>query len=96
MKVTKAASIWLDYHRVHSKKNILRAYSLIILKFCKEFEDYKLNEIAVDHILDSLNQLTEGCKAQTKRIRFAHFCAFFNMLKNNLICDFTNPCDSPM
>ena len=78
------------------KKNTLRAYTVIICKFCQEFEDYKLNEISVDHILDFLNQLTEGCKAQTKRIRFAHLSAFFNFLKNNLICDFTNPCDSPM
>ena len=34
------------------KKNTLRAYSLIIFRFCQEFEEHKLDEIAVDHILD--------------------------------------------
>jgi integrase len=43
-----------------------------------------------------MNQITEGTKPQTKRIRFSHLTAFFNFMKNNFDCDFKNPCDSPM
>ena len=35
-------------------------------------------------------------KFQTKWIRFSHLTAFFNFIRNNLDCDFKNPCDSPM
>ena len=65
-------------------------------KFCEEFGDHQLDELAVDDIMDFLNQLTDGCKPQTKRIRYAHLSAFFNFVKNNLDSDFSNPCDSPM
>ncbi len=65
-------------------------------KFCEVFGDHQLDELAVDDIMDFLNQLTDGCKPQTKRIRYAHLSAFFNFVKNNLDSDFSNPCDSPM
>ncbi|MGD8764676.1 MAG: site-specific integrase [Desulfobacteraceae bacterium] len=65
-------------------------------KFCKEFSDYQLSELTVDTILDFLNQITDGCKPQTKRVRYAHLAAFFNFIKNNLISDFISPCDSKM
>ncbi len=65
-------------------------------KFCEVFGDYQLDELTVDDIMDFLNQLTDGCKPQTKRIRYAHLSAFFNFVKNNLDSDSSNPCDSPM
>jgi integrase/recombinase XerD len=43
-----------------------------------------------------MNQITEGRKPQTKRVRFTSLLAFFNFAKNNLDHDFINPCDSPM
>ena len=43
-----------------------------------------------------MNQLTEGRKPQTKRVRFTSLLAFFNFATNNLDPGFTNPCDSPM
>ncbi len=46
-------------------------------KFCKVFGDHQLDELAVDDIMDFLNQLTDGCKPLTKRIRYAHLSAFF-------------------
>lgn len=69
---------------------------MIIGKFCEVLGDHQLDEITVDDIMDFLNQLTDGCKPQTKRIRFAHLSSFFNFVKNNLDSDFSNPCDSPM
>ena len=65
-------------------------------KFCESYGDQKLSELTVDTTLDFLNQLTEGCKPQTKRIRYGHLAAFFNFIKNNIITDFISPCDSKM
>jgi hypothetical protein len=65
-------------------------------KFCKAYGDQQLSELKVDTILDFLNQITEGCKPQTKRIRYGHLAAFFNFIKNNIIEDFISPCDSKM
>jgi integrase len=65
-------------------------------KFCKVYGDHQLGELAVDDIMDFLNQLTDGCKPQTKRIRYAHLSAFFNFVINNIDSDFSNPCDSPL
>ncbi len=65
-------------------------------KFCEAYGDHQLSELTVDTILDFLNQLTEGCKPQTKRIRYGHLAAFFNFIKNNIISDFISPCDSKM
>jgi integrase/recombinase XerD len=69
---------------------------MVMAKFCDAFSNYQLDELTVDNILDFLNQLTDGCKPQTKRIRYAHLAAFFNFVKNNLISDFISPCDSKM
>jgi integrase len=65
-------------------------------KFCEAYGDQQLSKLTVDTILDFLNQLTEGCKPQTKRIRYGHLAAFFNFIKNNIISDFISPCDSKM
>ena len=43
-----------------------------------------------------MNQITEGRKPQTKRVRFTSPLAFFNFAKSNLDPDFINPCNSPM
>lgn len=78
------------------KKNTVRAYESILFKFCREFDNRILNELSTDDILSFLNRITVGKKSSTKRIRYAHLSAFFNFIKNNLVSDFKNPCDSPM
>jgi len=65
-------------------------------KFCEVFGDHQLGELNADDVMDFLNQVTDGCKPQTKRIRYAHLSAFFNFIKDNLDPDLSNPCDSPM
>jgi integrase len=65
-------------------------------KLCEEYGDQPLGKLTVETILDFLNQLTEGCKPQTKRIRYGHLAAFFNFIKNNRLEDFISPCDSKM
>jgi integrase len=65
-------------------------------KFCAVFGDHQLGELTADDVMDFLNEVTDGCKPQTKRIRYAHLSAFFNFIQDNLDPDLSNPCDSPM
>jgi integrase len=78
------------------KKNTHRSYSVVMDKFCEVYGDYQLSELTVDIILEFLNQLTEGCKPQTKCVRYGQLAAYFNFIENNIISDFVSPCDSKM
>ena len=78
------------------KKSTYRCYSVVMVKFCQMFGGHQLSELTADDIRDFLNQVTNRCKPQTKRIRYAHLSAFFNFIQNNIDPDLPNPCDSPM
>ena len=78
------------------KKNTVRAYRWIIDKFCADFGEEELAGLSSEKILQFFNIVTDGCKPQTKRVRFSHLSSFFNFLKNNLELNFQNPCDLPM
>jgi hypothetical protein len=45
MKLSKAAKIWIDYHKTHSKKNKVRAYRAIIERFIHEFGDGPVKQV---------------------------------------------------
>ena len=96
MQVSVAAKLWLEYHKSHSKENSIRAYKLILSKFCDEFGAEELEEITTEKVLSFLNRITEGRKLQTKKTRYPHLLAFFNFIKNHTDQDFRNPCDTPM
>ena len=96
MKVSEAAKLWLEYHKCHSKENSIRAYLLVLTKFCDEFGSNDLKEITTERALSFLNRITEGKKQQTKKTRYSHLLAFFNFIKNHIDQDFRNPCDTPM
>jgi integrase/recombinase XerD len=96
MKVSDAAKLYLEYHRSHSEENSLRAYELILSKFCEEFEDESMEDLRTDRVLSFLNRVTEGNKKQTKQTRYSQLLAFFNFIKNNLDDALTNPFDTPM
>ncbi len=59
MKVSEAAKLWLEYHKCHSKENSIRAYRLVLTKFCKEFETENLEGITTEMTLSFLNKITE-------------------------------------
>lgn len=84
MQVSAAAKLWLEYHKSHSKENSIRAYKLILSKFCDEFGAENLEDITTERVLSFLNRITEGRKRQTKRTRYSHLLAFFNFIKNNM------------
>ena len=96
MQISEAAKLWLEYHKCHSKENSIRAYKLVLTKFCDEFESDDLKQITTERALSFLNRVTEGKKQQTKKTRYSHLLAFFNFIKNHIDHDFRNPCDTPM
>lgn len=79
MNLSQASKIWPDYHRAHSKENTIRAYEFTISKFNQDYAAQNLDDATSDDILDFMTQVTEGTKSQTKRIRFYHLTAFFNL-----------------
>jgi len=96
MRVSEAAGLFLECQKSHSKENSVRAYRLVLSKFCEEFGGDDLETMTTEKVLFFLNRITEGRKQQTKRSRYSHLLAFFNFIKNNLEQEFRNPCDTPM
>jgi integrase/recombinase XerD len=96
MQVSKAAKLWMEYHKSNSKENSIRAYRTILTQLCDEFGGENLKEITTERILSFLNRITEGRKRQTKRTRYSHLLSFFNFIKNNIDQELRNPCDTPM
>lgn len=95
MQVSRAAAIWLEYHRTHSRENTLKSYEAALAAFLAEFTDRQIGEISTEEILSFLNRVAEGKKPQTRRVRYAHLSAFFNFIRNNLDPDFQNPWATP-
>ncbi len=96
MKIIQAGELWLDYHRFNSQKNTVKSYEALLSRFNKDFGERSIENVTTDEILEFLNQITEGRKQQTKRIKYAHLSAFFNFIRANVNTDFRNPCDNPM
>jgi len=46
MKMSKAAAIWIDYHKNHSKKNTGRSYQSVTEGFCQQFCDVEIDQIS--------------------------------------------------
>jgi hypothetical protein len=67
MQVSRAAAIWLEYHRSHSRDNTLKSYQVALGSFLDEFADRQIGEILTEEILSFLNRVTEGKKPQTRR-----------------------------
>ena len=85
MQVSEAARVCLEYHRTNSKKNTIKAYEMILSKFCGQFGDRDLYDITTDDAMSFLNQIPEGKKKMTRKIRYSHLKAFFNFVKNSRI-----------
>jgi integrase len=96
MKVSQAATLWLNYHRTNSRDNTIRAYEALVKKFCDENSDKNLTDLNSDNVLNFLNDMTDGRKPLTKKTRYSQLNAFFNFTQNNIDPDFQNPCDSPI
>jgi len=78
-----------------TKKNTVKSYQALLSRFNQDFGERSIESVTTDEILEFLNQITEGRKQQTKRIKYAHLSAFFNFIRANINTDLRNPCDSP-
>ena len=85
MQVLEAAKLWLEYHKSHSKGNSIRAYKLVLSKFCEECGVKNLEDITTDKVLSFLNRITEGRRRQTKRTRYSHLLVFLTLSKTTWI-----------
>jgi hypothetical protein len=82
MQVTKAASIWLEYHRSNSRENTYKAYEAVINRLTAEFGGRDMRELTSEEVLSFLTRMTAGSKQQTKWTRFSHLSAFFSFSGN--------------
>ena len=86
----------LDYHKLNSQKNTIRAYRSLLAKFRDHFPDRDLTAITSEEILSFLTSLNGECKQLTKHTRYAYLKALFNFIRNNLDNQLQNPCDTTM
>jgi integrase/recombinase XerD len=96
MKVSKAVQLWLDYHKANSRKNTVQTYEGTISKFVHAFGGAEIAAINTEDVQSFLDNLTEGRKQQTKKIRYSHVKAFYSFTKANLMPGLENPCDNSM
>ena len=91
MQVSQAITIWLEYHKSHSKDNTIKAYNKVLTNFNREFGERDVQHITSDEVLSFLNRITEGTKQQTKHSRYAHLTALFNFIRSNIDQNLQNP-----
>ncbi|MBW2554370.1 MAG: site-specific integrase [Deltaproteobacteria bacterium] len=96
MRVLKAVSYCIDYHKQNSKKNTVNNYQAIFSKFSNQYGDRELESITSDEVLTFLTQINRNTKQTTKRLRYSLLNAFFNLIKNTIDDTIQNPCDTMM
>ena len=56
MKVSNAVNLFLDYHKLNSQKNTIRAYGSLLAKLRDYFPDHDLASISPEEVLSFFNQ----------------------------------------
>ena len=96
MKVSRGVNLFMDYHKMNSQKNTIRAYGSLLTKFQNHFPDHDLTSISPEEVLSFLTNLNGACKQVTKHTRYAYLKALFNFIRNNLDDQIHNPCEAPV
>ena len=96
MNVSKAIDCWMEYHKLHSRKNTVQSYQSTVAGLRRALGDRELNAVSSKDILAFLTNTTDGCSQLTKRTRYAPLLSLFNFIKNNLDPELRNPCDLPI
>ena len=78
------------------KKNTIRNHEYVLERFPDQFNEREVDSINPDEIMAFLNQIADGRKQTTKRVRYSLLKAFFNFIKNTIDHDLQNPCDTPI
>jgi hypothetical protein len=93
---SEAIKIWLDYHRMSSKKNTVPSYEFIAKKFRSDLGELDISEVTADHVLKFDEPVAGTCKSHTKSGRFSFISAFYNFIPKTISPKFDNPCDNPL
>ena len=59
MQVAKAITIWIEYHKSHSKNNTLKAYHMVLSNFNQEFGERGMREITSAEVMSFLSGIHE-------------------------------------
>ena len=78
----------MEHHKSHSKEHSIRAYTMILSKFFKEFVAENLEDRTTEKVLSFLDQITDGRKRETKPTRYSQLLVSFNFIKDNGDQDF--------
>ena len=96
MKVSEAVNYCLEYHRMNSSPNTVRAYEFVLSQFSDFFEGRKLDSITPEEALSFLTKITEGKRQATKKSRHCYLSSFFNFINSAFEHNIPNPCDARM
>ncbi len=64
-------------------------------KFEETYSDREIDSVTTEEVISFLASLSEGRKQNTKRSRYTTLSAFFNLIKNTMMPEMHNPCQSP-
>ena len=95
MKVSKAITYCIHYHKINSRPNTLANYIFILEKFESRYRERHIESISTEEIIAFLAEITQGRKQNTKRSRYTTTSAFFNLIINSSLSEMKNPCLSP-
>lgn len=94
MKVNKAVSYHLQYHKANSQQNTQRCVEYVLGKFEDQFLERDLASVSEEEVLKFLNTLTLNRRQATKRNRYSVLNAFYNFTISTLLPELKNPCNN--
>ncbi len=97
MKMEEAITLF-GYHqqRSNQKTRTIQSYRPLLRKIQGQFAGRSFDSIGPEEIYRFLEALTEGQAKSTRRLRFAQFKAFYNLLIEKADLNMRNPCDTPI
>ena len=96
MKIEEAITLFGYHQRSNHKPRTIQSYRPLLQKVQDRFTGRSFDSIAPDEIYHFLEGTTEGQAKSTRRLRFAHFKAFYNFLIEKADLNMRNPCDAPI
>ena len=95
MKISEAINFCLQYHKINSRNNTIKNYKFLLGKFKEIYPAREIDFVTTKEIISFLAGLSEGRKQNTKRSRYTTLSAFLNLIRNTIMPEMHNPCQSP-
>ncbi len=96
MKIEEAITLFGYHQRSNQKTRTIQSYRPILQKIQARFAGRSFDSVGPDEIYHFLETITEGQANSTRRLRFAQFKAFYNLLIEKADLNMRNPCDAPI